>query len=184
MAKVSEIQTQLADREAIRDCIYRYCRAIDRCDFELLASVYWPEATEDHQPFKGSAKEFVDWAKEALRPMDQTQHLVANILISIDDDTAYVETYVRAHHRLPSPDGSRYDLVTSGRYLDVMKRRSDEWRILARTVVRDWFRQYPDSADWETGVFGIPFDPGKRTTEDPSYSVLRFGGNRAGHPDK
>ena len=51
MPKIADIRDQLADREAVRDCLYRYCRAIDRCDFELLASVYWRDSTEDHEPF-------------------------------------------------------------------------------------------------------------------------------------
>ncbi len=174
MPKISAIREQLAGREAIRDCIYRYCRAIDRCDFDLLASVYWPDATEDHSPFVGSATDFIAWAKVMLRPMDETQHLVANMLIEIEGDTAQVETYIRAHHRLPRDDGGRHDLETAGRYLDVMRRRDDEWRIQSRTVSRDWFRMYPDSADWKTGVFGKAFPPPKRTTEDPSYRVLQF----------
>ena len=172
--KVSRMREELADREAIRDCIYRYCRAIDRCDFDLLETIYWPEATEDHAPFKGSAADFMAWARTMLVPMDQTQHFVGNILIRIDGAFAYVETYIRAHHRLHGANDSRFDLVTSGRYVDRMERRDDEWRILSRTVVRDWFRQYPDSADWEEGVFGTPFQPGLRNGSDPSYELLNF----------
>src|SRR5438105_2984508 len=35
--KVSEIALELADREAIRDCLLRYPRAIDRIDIDLLS---------------------------------------------------------------------------------------------------------------------------------------------------
>jgi hypothetical protein len=39
---------ELADREAIRDCLYRYCRGIDRCDAGLLQSAFWPDALDSH----------------------------------------------------------------------------------------------------------------------------------------
>ena len=38
----------LLDREAIRDCLLRYCRGIDRCDEEALRSAYWEDATDCH----------------------------------------------------------------------------------------------------------------------------------------
>jgi hypothetical protein len=47
--------------------------------------------------------------------------------------------------------------------------REDEWRICNRVVVVDWFRQYPDSADWSAGPLGQQLSPGGRKPEDPSY---------------
>ena len=171
---VKKLQTELADREAIRECIYRYCRGIDRCDFDLLRTAYWPEATEDHDPFVGSIDDFIAFSETILRSMDQTQHFVGNILIRIDKSIAYVESYVRAYHRLRSDDATPFDFVTSGRYIDRMECREGEWRILARTVARDWYRKYPDSADWDAEVFGKKFKPGKRNKDDPSYALLKL----------
>ena len=71
--------------------------------------------------------------------------MLGNVLMRFDGDSCHVETYFRAHHRLHGEAGHRYDLITSGRYLDVMARRDDEWRIKDRKVVRNWFREYPDS---------------------------------------
>jgi ketosteroid isomerase-like protein len=169
---ISQIESELADRESIRQCIYRYCRAIDRCDFDLLATAYWPDATEHHDPFHGTIADFIQFTRDTLLAMDQTSHMVANILIDIDGVTAHVESYVRAYHRLTRDDGTKHDLVTASRYIDVMKRRGDEWRIFARTVVRDWYRDYPDSADWSADVFGRPFAPGVRYPDDKSYAIF------------
>jgi hypothetical protein len=37
---VSQIAAELADREAIKDCLFRYSRGIGRASEGLLASVY------------------------------------------------------------------------------------------------------------------------------------------------
>ena len=44
MSAPNTIELQdLVAREAIRDCLYRYCRGIDRADAEMLRSAYWPD---------------------------------------------------------------------------------------------------------------------------------------------
>jgi hypothetical protein len=48
----------LLDKEAIRDCLMRYCHGIDRCDEDLVRRVYWPGATDDHGMFSGPASDF------------------------------------------------------------------------------------------------------------------------------
>ena len=45
---VAQLVAELADREAIRDCLYRYCRGVDRCDEQMLRSAYWEDAYDDH----------------------------------------------------------------------------------------------------------------------------------------
>lgn len=52
--KLSQIREEMADREAIRDCLYRYARGVDRCDEELLRSAYWENAMDDHCLFVGA----------------------------------------------------------------------------------------------------------------------------------
>src|SRR5579862_3112791 len=53
IATVSTFRDELADREAIRDCIYLYSRGLDRCDADLLASVFWPDARIEADRFTG-----------------------------------------------------------------------------------------------------------------------------------
>jgi hypothetical protein len=61
-------------------------------------------------------------------------------------------------------------VVATGRYVDNFERRGDEWRIIRRLVITDWFRQYPDSADWSKGMLGLMIDPGGRYPDDESYN--------------
>jgi 3-phenylpropionate/cinnamic acid dioxygenase small subunit len=167
---VSEFRDEFADREAIRDCLYRYARGIDRIDEDMLRSVYWEDATDEHAGmFSGGASEFVDWLLVQL-PLMKTLHVVANILIEIDGPRANVESYVYAIHRSKA-DGTVQDMIGAGRYLDHLERRNDIWRISERKVVVDWFRDYPAIADSEAGPFGIVDAPrGARKPHDASYA--------------
>jgi hypothetical protein len=170
---VTQIIAELADREAIRECLYRYARGVDRLDADMLRSAYWPDAVDTHLGFKGNAEEFIAWAFPIMRGMDQTLHMIGNVLITLHGTRADAESYFYGYHRVLL-EGQKVDVVGSGRYLDRFERRGDEWRIAERLVMTDWFRQYPDSADWNAGLLGQRIDIGKRCPDDPSYTMLRL----------
>lgn len=173
MAKsLTQIKDELADREAIRDCLTRYARAIDRVDEEELDGVFWEDATDDHIIFSGGMTEFKAFFLPLLRQLDQSVHLVGNCLIEISGAQAHAETYFFSFIRVPQDVGGPKDSFAGGRYLDRMQRRGDEWRIAERTVVVDWFRDMPDSADWSKGYMGSPATPGGRKPTDVSYRLF------------
>lgn len=170
---VSQFREQAADREAIKDCLWRYTRGIDRVDEAMLRSAYWPDATDDHGGlYTGPASEFIDQAMRNMPSAGDTVHIVSNILIRIDGATAKVESYVYAIQCMPGETGTR-DVLTAARYLDRFEKRHDEWRIAERTVAVDWFREYPDSCDWSIGPFGLgEASRGRKGPEDRSHSWL------------
>jgi hypothetical protein len=171
---LKQIREELADREAIRECLYRYSRGVDRLDADMLRSAYWPDAIDTHLEFKGNVEQFIAWAFPIMQGMDQTMHMIGNILITIRGSRADVESYFYGYHRIAMPDGRNVDVIGSGRYLDRFERRGDEWRIAERLVMTDWFREYPDSADWRKGLLGQRVDCGGRYPDDPSYSLLEL----------
>jgi hypothetical protein len=178
LKNVSTIMTELADREAIRDCLTLYCRGVDRRDVDLVRQVYWPDGTDDHAMMPPmSAQEFIDMMEEGRnsKDLEATQHTLTNILIDVVGVSAYVESYVHAYHRFRRENGERYDLVAGARYLDRMEKRNDEWRIARRVVKIDWLREYDDSADLENGFQGVPFVPGGHKPDDASYALLQHG---------
>ena len=87
----------LLDKQEIHEVLMRYCRGIDRCDAELLQSVYHPDSTDDHGLFKGRAADFIPWALKALVRDDGTSHYIANELIEVDGDVAHCESYFSAY---------------------------------------------------------------------------------------
>ncbi len=167
----TQILAELADREAIRECLYRYCRGVDRIDADMVRSAYWPDCVDHHLEFTGNAEEFIAWSFPIMGSMDQTQHIIANVLITIAGDRADVESYFYGYHRVNMGD-AKADVIGAGRYLDTFEKRGDEWRILKRMVITDWFRQYPDSADWEAGMLGLKPPMGSRFPDDESYSLI------------
>jgi ketosteroid isomerase-like protein len=170
---VSQFRDESADREAIRDCIWRYCRGVDRADEAMLRSAYWPDAIDEHAGlYSGPAKDFIDQSVTNLHTLGDTMHYVTNMLIRIEGDTAKAESYYYAIHRLEN-DGPVRDVIGCGRYLDRFEKRADEWRIAHRVVAIDWFRDYGDSGDWAVGPFGLgDASRGKRGPQDLSSSWL------------
>ena len=131
-----DVQDLLA-REAIRDCLYRYCRGIDRADAEMLRSAYWPDGVDDHGLFNGNATEFIDWCVPLLAQVEHSQHTIGNALIQIDGDAARVESHYHAYERRRRASGVPYEMFVGGRYLDRFERRDGVWLFKERLAVVD-----------------------------------------------
>jgi hypothetical protein len=136
-----EAIAELLDREAIRSVLYRYCRGMDRRDGPLLASVYWDDAYESHgDKHTGPIAGFLSRKPSAF---DLIRHSLGTINIDLDGDLAYSEAYFVASCVFRDPDGQRMLRVHEGRYIDKLERRGNEWRILRRTVVKDFIDVRP-----------------------------------------
>lgn len=165
----------LLDREAIRDCLHRYCRAVDRMDEACLRSVYWPDATDRHGPYQGSASGFIDWALDKLQGGPRGVHMLSNILIDLRGDVAGVESYFQALQCDRDPQGQPRESVLVGRYIDRFEKRHGEWRVAQRTVVYDWIRQQgmaQMSGENDAQVFGVRQPNGAQKPQDPLYTML------------
>ncbi len=166
-----DLELLMAER-AITRVILEYSRAVDRYDFDALADCYWPEGTDDHGSFKGSASDFVEWNKAALARFDITNHFLGNILVDVDleADRARSETYAVAYHRYTDADGQLTDMTAGLRYVDVFERRGTEWRILERVIAYSWRRT--DPALGASG-FADTYVRGVRGMDDIVYTIGR-----------
>ena len=163
----------LMDREAIRECMFRYCRGIDRQDEAALRSAYWPDATDRHGPYQGSAQGFIDWALEKLRTQgERSVHNVANLSITLRGTHAAVETYFPALQRDRDAQGTAREVFLAGRYLDRFEKRGEEWRIAQRTVVYDWVRPLGTPEGTEAERFGPRQPIGGVRGDDPVHALL------------
>jgi ketosteroid isomerase-like protein len=130
-----EVQ-RLIDESAIRRLLDSYPRAIDRQDHDLLASLFHPDAIDEHGPFNGPAQGFVDFMRNGETPGHHWMHHNGTQLIDIQGDVAFTETYTLAFYREPDAEGQRSnrEVFLRVRYIDRVEKRDGEWRIAHRRV--------------------------------------------------
>ena len=157
-------------KEEIREVVQQLARGTDRLDRELIVSCYHPDATDDHNEFRGSPEAFADWVLEVLPFFQATTHFIGAPAIELDGDSAWVETYCVAHHVMrPDGDGAQNDMVLGLRYVDRFERRASVgWRIADRVCAFDWNYAVPIGADTSWG-FREDFTVGQRDRSDVSY---------------
>ncbi len=169
MSKIDD----LLDKQEIMELSYRYSRACDRLDADLMTAVYWPDGTDDHGTFKGTAPEYVEWVMDFVGAWVSTHHDNTNILIDLDGDVAFGEVHWTGHYRYEI-DGVLHDHLAAGRYLDRYERREGangkEWRIKHRTCLSDWSRIEPADAAMHAAGQNNPLR-GQRGQADHLYNL-------------
>src|SRR3954447_11003493 len=102
-----QLQELLAERE-IRKVLLRYCRGVDRCDRDLIASCFHDDAIDDHGNWQSRGKEIADRIVGLVKPGSaRAMHFIGNLLIEVEGDTAFAESYVLAF-RTFERDGAPY----------------------------------------------------------------------------
>jgi hypothetical protein len=162
----AETLRAVADRQAITDLIYRYCRSMDRIDAELGYTVWHEDGLADYGEgiFQGTGRGFVDWVCGTHRGMLVHSHQISNILIELDGERAGSEAYVTATLRTMAGDQMK-QISTWCRYIDQWSKRNGRWGIDKRVTVVD-FDEIRDVAPMS------PAGLGARDRTDPSYAVL------------
>lgn len=165
--KSSDVQT-LFDERDIRAVISRFCRAIDRRDYDLLRTCFHPDATDHHGDYFGGVDGLVDFVSAGTKEFRSSLHLIANVNVELDGDSARTESYCTALARLDRTESlPERDNTVAFRYLDDFERRDGVWRIIRRVCVYEWTRTDPVSEGWQ-----IPdtFRRGTHDRDDLSYT--------------
>lgn len=161
---------ELVAKQAITELVYRYCRGVDRVDRELVASCYWPEATDEHGSFLGTRDEYVAWLFDRVLPRYRmTCHFVGNVLVDrldLDAGRAKCESYGFARHEIDDPQRPEHMLMSGFRYVDDLERRRGEWRIRRRICTLEWTRVDDVSTWWDAPP---AHRRGRRDHDDPVY---------------
>jgi hypothetical protein len=167
----------LLDKQAIEEVVLRYCRGIDRRDFDLVRSCYHPDARDHHGSFEGGVDAYLEWVDRLTARYEWTMHFVANVLVELGDDSdvAACETYGVSLHRSDDPRPFM-NLATGFRYLDRFERREGAWRIAERHAIGEWSIPVPEEAWWS-----IPEShaSGRRDASDALYALLASIGRKA-----
>jgi SnoaL-like domain len=164
---------ELVAKQAITEVLHRYCRGIDRRDWELLRSCYHADAHDDHAIYRGEREGLIDFMREFITAqVSATKHTVTNILISVTGDTATAESQIHAWHRMLPESGASdappTDLAVSARNVDRLERRDGEWRFASRILVFDWVRS--ETIEGEAFDFGPEAIWSRSDRTDVSYA--------------
>ncbi len=156
------------DRVEITDVVHRYCRGIDRRDFDIVRACFHPDATDRHGAESRTLDDFVAWVDRLTARYRMTQHLIAGVVVDLAGNVAAAESNGVAVHRSDDPS-PHLNLVTGFRYLDRFERRDGTWAIAERTGVASW--SLPITADqwWDAPTDHVA---GRRDHDDPLYALL------------
>jgi ketosteroid isomerase-like protein len=135
----AEAAQRLSDRQEIADLCVRYTAALDTKDWALLESCFAPFPVFVHPG--GRLEGFpaiLERTKAALTPLTATQHLLGNVVVHVDGDTARSVCYFQAQHvRTGAPGGETY--IIAGRYTDTLTRAAARgWKITERVQTYIW----------------------------------------------
>lgn len=156
----------LADRMAITDLIYRYCRSVDRLDVPLGHSIWHDDGWADYgaDVYQGPGKGVIDLiCAQHLHTLHHS-HQVSNIVIALAGDSAGSEAYCTASLRIER-DGVLRQMTIWNRYIDQWEKRAGRWGLVKRLTIRD-FDEVREVSEMQR------HDRGRRDSTDPSYEVL------------
>lgn len=175
----------IEDRIQIQDVIHRWCRAIDRLDFDGISACFHEDAHDDHVFYKGDIPGLIDCLKARHKAISFSMHAVSNVLIEFGSSgEAVVESYVQVVQRRPLGSGRASDVRADGiatacdsnvsevfcRYVDRFEKRNGSWKIAERILLIDSAREYDDREP----VHRLPPEGSvNRGRRDPSDTVYR-----------
>ena len=132
----------LADRIAAEDLLTRYATAVDRRDWEQYRSIFTADAEIDYTSaggIAGTVDEVVEFLSTSLEMFEMTQHLVSNIDLEVNGDSATVTAMFNNPMRLPGGD----TWFTGGWYHHDLVRTPDGWRSRRLREESAWFDRAP-----------------------------------------
>lgn len=186
MSDAERLERLLA-KEEIREVVYRWCRAVDRCDWAEVHEVFHPDGHDSHGIFQGGVDDLVAWLRERHKSISRSMHLVTNIFLEFADaDNALAESYSIALQYYPGggaaetrsaiagggdvSDGD-FNMLVTGRYVDHFQRRDGRWRILNRSVVFD--NSVMLAAGGKDAQLGADWIVSTRDSSDPLFALRR-----------
>lgn len=134
-----------SDRLEVDDLLTRYATAIDTGQWDMLDTVFTPDATIDYRSaggIAGSYPEVKEWLAAVLSAFDMTQHMVLNRDVQFTGDTGTGRSLFLNPNRL-TVDGNPWLFVVGGCYHDRFSRTPDGWRIVDRLEEALWWDNPP-----------------------------------------
>ncbi len=136
---------ELIDRQQITDLLTRYTRAVDTRNFDDLYEVFTADAVLDYSAPGGPVgppSEVVPWIEKGLAGFTRAQHMLGQVAIELDGDTATATAYMYNPMVSTAPDGTEHLWEVGGYYHHTLVRDGEGWR--SSRIVDDmvWHRGF------------------------------------------
>jgi hypothetical protein len=141
------VSDKVSDRLELSDLLDTYARGIDTKDWDVVASVFTPDASLDYTAFggpKGSPADVIGWVSASVSAFPMTQHHITNRTFEIDGDAATSAAELFAPMGMAAGEGKMSMLFTGGVYNDTYRRTPDGWKISSRVCDRAWLGAGPE----------------------------------------
>ena len=133
----------LADKIEIQELLARYARGVDTSDWELWKSVFTPDAQLDYTDVGfpvGTPEEIAAAFAPGFEHIPWAQHVITNVEIDLDGDTATVRAMFLNPMQLP---GMAEMSMCGGHYLHEMVRTPAGWKSRHLIEKNVWFHNRP-----------------------------------------
>jgi 3-phenylpropionate/cinnamic acid dioxygenase small subunit len=133
---------EIADRLEIERLLVAYGWALDSKDWDALRACFAPGATVDYTTSggpAGTADDFVPWVAKMLSAFPMTQHMMTNIDVTIDGDTAIARTACYNPMGAATDEGPLHHFFIGLEYHDRLVRTDAGWKIAFRDEQQKWF---------------------------------------------
>jgi hypothetical protein len=121
---------QISDRIEIGDLLTEYTRAIDSGEWDRLDNVFVPQARIDYTASGGIIGDFAEvkaWLARMLPHFARRQHVIGQIEVTLDGDTAIVVAYF-LNPMVMQKDGAERLWEFGGLYHHQLIRTEHGWR--------------------------------------------------------
>jgi ketosteroid isomerase-like protein len=130
--------TTLLAKQDIAEVLHRYGYALDGRDWPLLRTCFTDDVVGRYGGDPLLGYEAVErLCRSTLEPLSVSQHLIANVTVTVAGDEADASCYLHAQHVRPGTEGGD-QFIYAGRYLDHLVRTADGWRIADRRLQPMW----------------------------------------------
>jgi ketosteroid isomerase-like protein len=137
---------ELSDKQEIQELAYAYSEAIDQQQFDRLDTIFTPDAWIDYTALggeKGSYPEIKQFLQNMLPMFKEYYHLISNVHITLNGDSASARIMCLNPMGLPVPDKPAHMMFLGLFYLDEYVRTAEGWRICKRVEERSWGYNVP-----------------------------------------
>ncbi|HTK35234.1 MAG TPA: nuclear transport factor 2 family protein [Caulobacteraceae bacterium] len=162
------MDTELADRLAIRDLIENWVLWRDAGDWDRFATVWHDEGRMNATWFQGNYKDFIRVTREGWAKGVSILHFLGGMTIELKGERAFAQTKMTISQRGPVT-GVLCDVLCTGRFCDFLEKRDGRWGFVLRQPIYE-----KDRVDPVDPAATLALDQAKLAQMPPGYRHLAY----------